>query len=79
MIPSSSLGENKTSTISLVRITLQDGTQYHEVGVLDTRPLDLRKHKWRVVDSLLTERAGRDLYDATVDAIRAGLPIRVSA
>lgn len=59
-------------TVSLIHLVLSDGTEYHEVGIHDTRPLDLRKHKWVVVDSYLDSEAGSDVFAETVGTVRAG-------
>ncbi len=58
--------------VSLVHITLTDHTEYYEVAALDTRPLDLRKHRWTVVESYATKFRALDVFAGTVDAIHTG-------
>lgn len=60
-------------TVSLVHIILSDGTDYYEAALLDTRPLDTRKHGWSVVESYATEQRARQVFDAITGHHLAGI------
>lgn len=51
---------------SLARITVGQ-TVYWEVAELDHRPLDLRKHRWRIVLTLAGEEEATERFHRLVD------------
>jgi hypothetical protein len=61
-----------TVTVSLAHITLSDRTDYYEVAVLDSRPLDLRKHRWSVVETYVRASRAHEVFDVVVDAVHLG-------
>jgi hypothetical protein len=59
-------------TVSLIRVTLSDQATYYEVAVLDTRPLDLRKHRRSIIETYARESRAREVYGVVVDAATLG-------
>lgn len=65
--------QDGTVTVSHVQVSVGFGaTVYHEVAVIDTRPLDLRKHRWNVVETYIEQDRAGVVFRDTVAAVLRG-------
>ena len=56
-------------TMSFIKVRVGDGTEYYEVGQFDTRPLDLRKHKWQTLVSNTCDVSARMMFNSATTLV----------
>ena len=61
-----------TTVVTLIVVTPPGGGVYHEVAVRDTRALDTRDWRVKVMESNLTEAAARGVFGVVKAAVMAG-------